>query len=304
MIRDGATVCTLDCRDGPVSEDRVIQHMVGRQMADRYPHRTPNVGPVVFQVKDWRVHHAVHRDRLLIKGVNLEARQGEIVGIAGLMGAGRTELAMSVFGRSYGHGISGEVWMHGKKIDTSTIGRAIAHGLAYVTEDRKGYGLVLNEPIDRNITLANLDAVSNAMVIDDGAEFGVANDYRKKLRIRCANVSQPVVNLSGGNQQKVVLAKWLFAQPRSADPGRTDPWHRRRREVRDLHADRRTRGAGQDDRDDLVRDAGAARHVRPHLRDERRPLRRRVRRGRGIAGKDHAGDRAGGTRRMNGTELP
>ena len=130
--------------------------MVGREMADRYPHRTPHIGDVVFEVKDWRVHHPEHRDRLFIKGVNFQARKGEIVGIAGLMGAGRTELAMSVFGHSWGRRISGEVRMHGRAVDTSTIDRAVAHGLAYVTEDRKALGLVLDDSIAQNVTLANL----------------------------------------------------------------------------------------------------------------------------------------------------
>lgn len=214
VLRDGATVATLDCRQGPASEDLVIRHMVGREMADRYPRRTPKIGPVVFELKDWRVHHAQHRDRLHIKGVNLQARQGEIVGIAGLMGAGRTELAMSVFGHAYGQRISGEVWLHGKRADTSSIPKAIAQGLAYVTEDRKGAGLVLEDGIAHNISLANLDGVSQAMVIDEGREFTVATEYRRKLGIRCSGVAQPVVNLSGGNQQKVVLSKWLFANPR------------------------------------------------------------------------------------------
>ena len=213
VIRDGSTVRSFDCRSETVSEDQVIQAMVGRRLADRYPKRTPDVGDTVFEVKDWRVHHPEHADRLVIKGVNLFARRGEIVGIAGLMGAGRTELAMSVFGRSYGRKISGQVLLHGREVDVSTIEKAIRHGIAYVTEDRKGYGLVLEDDIQRNITLANLGGVSSATVIDDGREFKVASEYRQKLRIRCAGVSQQVVNLSGGNQQKVVLAKWLFANP-------------------------------------------------------------------------------------------
>ena len=146
-------------------------------------------------------------------GVSLRVRQGEIVGIAGLMGAGRTELAMSVFGRSYGQRISGEVLMHGKAVDVSTVRKAIDHGIAYVTEDRKGLGLVLEEEIRKNVSLANLDAVADGLVIDPGREFQVANEYRKALNIRCAGIEQPVVNLSGGNQQKVVLSKWLFTQP-------------------------------------------------------------------------------------------
>ncbi|MBC7481320.1 MAG: ATP-binding cassette domain-containing protein, partial [Rhizobacter sp.] len=213
VIRDGSTVRSFDCRTEKVSEDQVIQAMVGREMADRYPKRTPDIGATVFEVKDWRVYHPEHADRLVIKGVNLFARRGEIVGIAGLMGAGRTELAMSVFGRSYGRKVSGQVLLHGKPADVSTIGKAIASGIAYVTEDRKGYGLVLDDDIQHNITLANLAGVSSGTVIDEGREFKVASDYRQKLRIRCAGVFQRVVNLSGGNQQKVVLAKWLFANP-------------------------------------------------------------------------------------------
>jgi putative multiple sugar transport system ATP-binding protein len=213
VIRDGSTVRSFDCCTETVGEDQVIQAMVGREMADRYPKRTPDIGATVFEVKDWRVYHPEHADRLVIKGVNLHARRGEIVGIAGLMGAGRTELAMSVFGRSYGRKISGQVLLHGKPADVSTIGKAIANGIAYVTEDRKGYGLVLDDDIQHNITLANLAGVSRGTVIDDGREFKVASDYRQKLRIRCSGVFQQVVNLSGGNQQKVVLAKWLFANP-------------------------------------------------------------------------------------------
>jgi putative multiple sugar transport system ATP-binding protein len=214
VIRDGSTVRSFDCRSETVSEDQVIQAMVGRKLEDRYPKRTPQIGETVFEIRDWRVHHPEHADRLVIKGANLHARRGEIVGIAGLMGAGRTELAMSVFGKSYGRKISGQVRLHGREVDVGTIEKAIRHGIAYVTEDRKGYGLVLDDDIQRNITLANLAGVSNAAtVIDDGREFKVANEYRQKLRIRCANVFQQVVNLSGGNQQKVVLAKWLFANP-------------------------------------------------------------------------------------------
>jgi putative multiple sugar transport system ATP-binding protein len=139
VLRDGATVETIDCRTQPISEDRIIRGMVGRDMEHRYPQRTPKIGETVFEVRDWRVHHALHADREQIKGVNLHVRQGEIVGIAGLMGAGRTELAMSVFGKSYGQRISGEVLMHGKPVDVSTVRKAIDHGIAYVTEDRKGW---------------------------------------------------------------------------------------------------------------------------------------------------------------------
>lgn len=213
VLRDGATVASLDCTQEPISEDQVIKHMVGREMADRYPKRTPNIGDTVFEIKNWQVHHDVHAERQVIKGVDLHVKRGEIVGIAGLMGAGRTELAMSVFGRTYGQGISGDVFLHGKAIDTSTVQKAIDHGIAYVTEDRKGYGLVLDETIAWNTTLANLEAVSRYTVIDEGVEFKVAEDYRQKLNIRSPNVFARTVNLSGGNQQKVVLSKWLFSNP-------------------------------------------------------------------------------------------
>ena len=213
VLRDGSTVETIDCRSAPVSEDRVIRLMVGREMADRYPKRTPDIGETVFEVRDWRVHHPVHVHREVVKGVNLNVRRGEIVGIAGLMGAGRTELAMSIFGRAYGERISGQVLKRGQPIDVSTIERAIAHGIAYVTEDRKALGLVLNDDIKHNITLVKLDGVAKRMVINEGLEYTVAADYRRKLNIRSSGVFQHVVNLSGGNQQKVVLSKWLFSQP-------------------------------------------------------------------------------------------
>jgi putative multiple sugar transport system ATP-binding protein len=213
VLRDGVTVATLECKDHVISEDTVIKHMVGREMADRYPKRTPNVGEKVFEIKNWKVHHEEHADRQVIKGVDLHVNRGEIVGIAGLMGAGRTELAMSIFGRTYGQRISGTVLMHGKEIDTSTVQKAIEHGIAYVTEDRKGYGLVLDETIAWNTTLANLGAVSRRTVIDEGREFSVAEEYRRKLNIRSPDVFARTVNLSGGNQQKVVLSKWLFSDP-------------------------------------------------------------------------------------------
>ncbi|MEP6504964.1 MAG: multiple monosaccharide ABC transporter ATP-binding protein [Betaproteobacteria bacterium] len=216
VLRDGASVRSLDCRADVVSEDQIIRAMVGRELADRYPPRVrlaPEAGETVLEVCDWHVHHPIHKEREVVKGVSLKVKRGEIVGIAGLMGAGRTELAMSVFGRSYGQKITGEVRMHGQAIDVSTIQRAINHGIAYVTEDRKSLGLLLEDDIRHNISLANLKAVSQHGVIDGGAEFAAAADYKRKLNIRCSNVLQSTVNLSGGNQQKVVLGKWLFSKP-------------------------------------------------------------------------------------------
>jgi putative multiple sugar transport system ATP-binding protein len=214
VLRDGATVETLDCRTEAISEDRIIRGMVGRDMAHRYPQRTPHVGDVVFEVRDWRVHHEADAAREVIRGVNLKVRRGEIVGIAGLMGAGRTEFAMSVFGRSYGQRTSGTALIDGHEVDISTVRKAIDHGIAYVTEDRKGCGLVLEDEIRKNVSLVNLRDVSSAGVIDEGRESKVATGYRQSLNIRCSGIQQRVVNLSGGNQQKVVLSKWLFAAPR------------------------------------------------------------------------------------------
>ncbi|RCW78087.1 multiple monosaccharide ABC transporter ATP-binding protein [Phyllobacterium bourgognense] len=211
VLRDGATIETLDKQD--ISEDRIVTSMVGRQLADRFPQREPDIGEVVFEVKDWVVHHHIHSERTVINGINLNVRKGEVVGIAGLMGAGRTEFAMSVFGKAYGRNISGEVFINGRKVDVSTIGKAIDNGIAYVTEDRKTYGLNLIDHIKHNATIANLEGVSHNGVLDDMAELKVANEYRRKTNIRSSSIYQRTGNLSGGNQQKVVLSKWLFANP-------------------------------------------------------------------------------------------
>ncbi|MGV8989277.1 MAG: multiple monosaccharide ABC transporter ATP-binding protein [Cypionkella sp.] len=211
VIRDGTAVSTIDAHE--ISEDRIIRDMVGRDMAHRYPERVLNPGPTLMEVTNWSVWHPEQSDRQVIKNVSFNVRAGEIVGIAGLMGTGRTELAMSIFGKSYGKRHEGTVAMNGKVVDTSTVNRAIKAGISYVTEDRKALGLILEEPIVRNMTLANLAGVSMRGVLDKRRETQVAEQYRKQLAIRTPGVQQKVVNLSGGNQQKVVLAKWLFTDP-------------------------------------------------------------------------------------------
>ena len=211
ILRDGATVSTLTAAE--ISEERIIRDMVGRDMAHRYPDRTPDIGEVLMEVTGWNAWHPDQKDRQMIRDVSFNVRCGEIVGIAGLMGTGRTELAMSLFGHSYGRKISGQVKIGGKVADTSTVARAIAAGLSYVTEDRKALGLVLEEPIVRNVTLANLFGVSNRGVLNKRRETQVAERYRDAMAIRTPGVFQKVVNLSGGNQQKVVLSKWLFTDP-------------------------------------------------------------------------------------------
>ena len=213
VLRDGATVETIDCHVEKISEGRIIKSMVGREMSDRYPPRVPEIGSKLFEIQNWRVEHPQHAGREVIKGVDLYVNRGEVVGIAGLMGSGRTELAMSVFGRAYGRNVRGEAFMNGKPIDVSNIQKAVAAGLAYVTEDRKSLGLVLSEDIKNNVTLANLPGIAWRGVIDDHREAKVARQYRDMLKIRSSGIFQKTVNLSGGNQQKVVLSKWLFAQP-------------------------------------------------------------------------------------------
>ncbi len=213
VLRDGMAIDTLDTHAAKVGEDRIIKAMVGRELTDRFPPRHATIGEPVLEVKNWSVYHPLHADRQMIKNVDFSVRAGEVVGIAGLMGSGRTELAMSLFGRAYGQRITGEVRIKGKPADTSTIPKAMKAGLAYATEDRKTYGLVLIDHVKHNVTLANHAGVSRATVIDDLEELSVANKFRKDLGIRCSSVYQTTVNLSGGNQQKVVLSKWLYTAP-------------------------------------------------------------------------------------------
>lgn len=214
VLRDGRTVDGIDCRAEAVEEDRIIRSMVDRDLAHRFPEHESRIGEPVFAVEDWSVYHPLHPDRQVVKNVGLEVRRGEVVGIAGLMGAGRTEFAMSLFGRSWGHRISGRARLDGEDVDLSTVPRAIAAGLAYVTEDRKQLGLLLGDDVRKNITLASLEKVAPRRVIDEVRELRLASDYRNRMRIRCRDVYQETGTLSGGNQQKVVLSKWLLTDPR------------------------------------------------------------------------------------------
>ncbi|GGF95038.1 multiple monosaccharide ABC transporter ATP-binding protein [Paenibacillus abyssi] len=213
VIRDGQTIETLDMKKDQVTEDRIIKGMVGRDLTNRYPKREPNIGEIFIEVKNWNVYHPLHSERKVIDDVNIHIRKGEIVGIAGLMGAGRTELAMSIFGQSYGKKISGKLVKDGKEISLTDINKAIDNGVAYVTEDRKHYGLILMDDIKRNITLASLNKISRNMVVDENQEVIEAESFRKKLKIKTPSILQKTGNLSGGNQQKVVLSKWIFSEP-------------------------------------------------------------------------------------------
>lgn len=214
VIRDGSTIETMTKGIDDFSEDRIIKGMVGREIADRFPKRHGvEIGKVNMEVKDWTVYHPLYSERKVVDNVSIKVHKGEVVGISGLMGAGRTELAKSVFGRSYGSHISGKLLLDGKEVHLRNAKDAIRHKLAYVTEDRKGDGLILGNPIKINTTLSNLEAVSVKGVIDKDKEYAVAVDYKEKLKTKCPTVEQNVGNLSGGNQQKVLLAKWMFADP-------------------------------------------------------------------------------------------
>ncbi len=214
VIRDGSTIETMDKKTDAITEDRIIKGMVGRDLTNRFPKReNVKIGDVLMEVKDWNVYHPLYTERKVVDHVNINVKRGEVVGISGLMGAGRTELAMSVFGKSYGTNISGQIFINGKEVHLHNVREAIKNKLAYVTEDRKGNGLILSNPIKINTTMANLDAVSTHTVIDKDKEYGVAVDYKEKLHTKCPTVEQNVGNLSGGNQQKVLLAKWMFADP-------------------------------------------------------------------------------------------
>ncbi len=214
VIRDGSTIETMDKKTTEFSEDRIIKGMVGREITDRFPKRKDvKIGGVNMEVKNWTVYHPLYPERKVVDNVSFNVHKGEVVGIYGLMGAGRTELAMSIFGQSYGTGITGTLTLDGKEIQLKTPQEAIKNKLAYVTEDRKGNGLVLSNSIKINTSLANLDSISSHMVIDKDKEYQVAEEYRDKLKTKCPTVEQKVGNLSGGNQQKVLLAKWMFTEP-------------------------------------------------------------------------------------------
>jgi putative multiple sugar transport system ATP-binding protein len=215
IIRDGRSVETIEVPAGEhVDEDRLIRGMVGRELTSRYPDHTPQLGEVLFEVKDWTIRHPEITDRIVCKGANFTIRRGEIVGFAGLMGAGRTELARSLFGRSYGTYLKGQIFLHGKEVAPKKVEQAIELGMAYVTEDRKVLGLNLLDTIRATVVSAELHQIaSRAGVVDRNAEFVAAEKYRSELRIKTPTVNEGVIKLSGGNQQKVVVAKWLFTEP-------------------------------------------------------------------------------------------
>jgi putative multiple sugar transport system ATP-binding protein len=210
ILRDGRTIETLDMHKDNVTEDRIIAGMVGRDLEHRFPPHESTVGEEVLRIKDWTVHSSSQVGRVVVSNASLSLRRGEIVGLAGLMGAGRTELAMSVFGRSYGTRITGHVYKSGEEIHLHSVGDAIRHGIAYATEDRKRYGLNLIEDIKRNVSAAALSKLARRGWVDDNKEYEIADGFRASMNIKAPSVESVTGKLSGGNQQKVVLSKWIF----------------------------------------------------------------------------------------------
>ncbi|HWO61233.1 MAG TPA: sugar ABC transporter ATP-binding protein, partial [Umezawaea sp.] len=213
ILRDGRTIETLDMATDDVTEARIISGMVGRDLSDRFPPHESNIGEEVLRIEDWTVHSPTQRGRVVVSGANLVLRRGEIVGLAGLMGAGRTELAMSVFGRSYGVGISGRIVKDGREINVRSVRDAIRNGIAYVTEDRKRYGLNLIEDVKRNISAVGLSKLAKRGWVHENEEHRVAEEFRRSMNIKAPSVATTTGTLSGGNQQKVVLSKWIFTDP-------------------------------------------------------------------------------------------
>ena len=214
VLRDGKTIETIENPTHNIDEGRIIKGMVGRELTDRFPKRVPKISKEVgLEVRNWTVYHPSYAEKKVDDNISLKVHKGEIVGLAGLQGAGRTELAMSIFGKSYGQHISGQMFLDNKEVNLKNEKEAIEHGLAYVTEDRKGNGLILGQSIRENTTMARLSKVCNHGVVDIDEEMKVAEQYREEMKTKCPSVEQNVGNLSGGNQQKVLLSKWLFADP-------------------------------------------------------------------------------------------
>lgn len=211
IIRDGETIESLKNKN--LTEGRIIRGMVGRELLNRFPERVPKIGDTILEVKDWNAYHPVYRDQKIVDNVSFNMKRGEIIGIAGLMGAGRTELAMSIFGKSYGYNVHGKLVKDGKEITLNSPEEAINNGFAYLSEDRKDVGLNLIQSIRENLTIASLEKFSNRGVLDSDKESEESNKIKKQLDIRSRNISQSVNALSGGNQQKVAIGKWLLSEP-------------------------------------------------------------------------------------------
>jgi putative multiple sugar transport system ATP-binding protein len=214
VLRDGKTICSLDKDKGEINTQIIIKNMVGREINDVFPKREARIpGEIVLEVKNLNGFSKESKHQV-VKDASIIVREGEVVGIAGLMGAGRTELALSIFGNTMDYALTGEIHIDGKKVDTSSPTKAIDNGIAYVTEDRKGKGLILIQDIKQNISLANLQSITKNLFINENEEINVAHSYKDSINIKSYSIEQRTGSLSGGNQQKVSLSKWLFTKPR------------------------------------------------------------------------------------------
>ena len=214
IIRDGKSIETLVNSKGEMDQERIIKGMVGREMENRFPHRDTKTGAEILRVENWTAHHPDDVHRVVVDNVSINVKAGEIVGLAGIMGAGRTEFARSIFGHSWGTNISGKVFIDGQEVNVKSISKAIDAGLAYATEDRKRFGLNLIDDIKRNISIASLNTFVKRGLVDDNEEFKVASEYRGSMNIKAPSVLSIVGKLSGGNQQKVVLSQWINVKPK------------------------------------------------------------------------------------------
>lgn len=213
VIRDGAVIESLDMVKDQVNQERIIKGMVGRDMNNRYPERDANIGDVIFEVENWNAYHPDDKERIAVDNVSINLKKGEIVGIAGIMGAGRTEFARSLFGHSWGVNISGTAKLHGKEINVKSVNEAIKSGIAYASEDRKRFGLNLIDTIQGNISLASLKSFLKGVLLNVNEEYKAANGYKVSMNIKAPTVASVVGKLSGGNQQKVALSKWINVNP-------------------------------------------------------------------------------------------
>ncbi len=213
VLRDGQTVCTLYAEKGEIDENTIIKNMVGREINNIYPKRHHVIDDeVVFEVRNLSAYDR-SLGKEILHNINFTVRKGEIVGFAGLMGSGRTELALSIFGNPRKYKLSGDIIKNGEVRHFKHPTQAIEAGVAYVSENRKVDGLILTQDIKQNITIANLQELSNRWVVDQNKEITAAQQYKEDLNVKAPSVEQRVANLSGGNQQKVALAKWLFVKP-------------------------------------------------------------------------------------------
>lgn len=203
ILRDGTYVGTERIAD--IEMNDIVRMMIGREIGERYPSRNCKIGNVVFEVKNLNCQGVFH-------DVNFQVHAGEVLGVAGLMGAGRTEIMQAIFGNM--PNVTGTIMLNGKEIRNKTPEMAKNNGIGFITEDRKVQGLLLQESIASNISIANLDKISKNGVLNKSAEDNLIKRGIEELRIRCFGPDHKCVNLSGGNQQKVVFAKWIYTEPK------------------------------------------------------------------------------------------